>query len=232
MVLGRKFLTSGANFSRDIWGKVVRVLGMSDTIGLVFGLASLAGVNLYLTLLVLGLAVHFEWMKLGAAYEHLQVLGQPWVLGLVGVMVLVEFVADKVPWFDSVWDVVHTVIRPLGAVMLSVAAMGDASPMWKVVAGILAGGTALSTHSVKAGTRLLVNTSPEPVSNSVASVAEDVSVVGLVALMLAHPWVAVPIGVVLVVVCWVLIWFGYRAVRKAVGAFRERFLRKDEMGRV
>jgi hypothetical protein len=143
------------------------------TLGTALGLASLSGVNLYLTVLLTGLAVRFDVLDLAGRFEGLAVLGDWRVIALAGVLFLVEFVADKVPYVDSVWDAVHTVIRPVGGALLALAALGHLDPTLTVVAALLFGWVSLTTHGAKATTRLAVNASPEPVSNSVASLAED-----------------------------------------------------------
>ena len=132
------------------------------------------------------------------------------VLIIAGVIYLVEFVADKVPWIDTLWDTVHTFIRPLGAAILGVAAVGDVDPVLRMGAFLLAGTVALSSHSAKAGTRLLANHSPEPFSNIGLSLTEDGVVVGGVWLALTHPLIALVIVVVLVAI---IIWCIPKLVR-------------------
>jgi hypothetical protein len=110
-------------------------------------LGTLAGLNLYLTVFVTGLALRMDWVALPAPLQGLEVLGDPLILGIAGVLYLIEFVADKIPWIDTAWDAVHTFIRPVGAAALAVAAMGDAHPAFEVVAVLLAGGMALSRRA-------------------------------------------------------------------------------------
>jgi hypothetical protein len=159
-------------------------------LGWALGFATLAGINLYLVVLIAGLAVRFDWIDLLSQYEQLSVLGDYWVIGTAGALFLVEFFADKVPWVDSAWDSVHTVVRPIGGVFLALGVLGELDPAMSVVAGLLAGGTTLATHMAKAGGRLFINLSPEPVSNTVASVSEDGLVLGGIALMAFAPAVA------------------------------------------
>ena len=140
-----------------------------EQLGVALGFATLAGINLYLTTFVAGLAIRFDWLSLASQYEQLAVLADPWVIGVSGVFFAIEFFADKIPWVDSTWDVLHTVIRPVGGILLGLAALGELSPAVSVVAGLLAGGTTLTTHFAKAGGRLFLNLSPEPVSNIAAS---------------------------------------------------------------
>lgn len=170
-----------------------------DQLGVALGLATLAGLNLYLTVLVTGMAIRFQWVELSGIYEHLQILENPWILGVSGALFVIEFFADKVPWVDSVWDAIHTVIRPAGAIFLALAALGKLDPVAVTIATLLAGTAALSTHGAKAGLRALLNLSPEPVSNSVASVAEDGLVLGGLGLIGLSPAIAFFIFVALVV---------------------------------
>lgn len=195
---------------------------MIDQLGVALGLATLAGLNLYLTVLIAGLAIRFHWIELAGAYEHLAALGHPWVLGVAGGMFLVEFVADKVPWVDSIWDAVHTVIRPAGAILLAVAALGQMSPAVLTVAALLAGGASLATHGTKAGVRAFLNLSPEPVSNSVASVTEDGLVLGGLGLIGLFPTVAFVVFLIVAVLCSAAAIYLWRKI------FRRRKNRRGE----
>ena len=158
-----------------------------EQLGVALGFATLAGINLYLTTLIAGLAIRYDWLALASKYEQLEVLADPWIIGVAGALFAIEFFADKIPWVDSTWDVLHTVVRPVGGVLLSLAALGELDPAISVVAGLLAGGTTLTTHLAKAGGRLFVNFSPEPVSNIAASTAEDGLVLGGLGLMAFAP---------------------------------------------
>jgi hypothetical protein len=157
------------------------------------GLSALAGLNLYLTVFATGLAIHFHWIALGPQYQSLAVLGNPIVLWISGILFTLEFFADKIPWFDSIWDAVHTVIRPIGAVLLAIQVLGHPSPTFTLIVALLAGTTALAAHTAKATTRLVSNTSPEPFSNIGLSLGEDVAVIGGLALIYHHPFVALAI---------------------------------------
>lgn len=172
-----------------------------DQLGVAFGLATLAGVNLYLTVLVTGLALRFQWIELSGSYGQLAVLGNPWIIGVAAVLFIIEFFADKIPMVDSVWDSLHTLIRPVGGVALALTALGGMDPVVLVIAALLAGSASLSTHGAKAGARAVVNLSPEPVSNSVASVTEDGLVLGGLALIGFFPAVALFIFIVVAVLC-------------------------------
>jgi hypothetical protein len=172
-----------------------------DQLGVAFGLATLAGVNLYLTVLVAGLAVRFQWLDLAASHEQLAVLGNPWVIGVAAVLFIIEFCADKIPMVDSVWDSVHTLIRPAGGVLLALTALGGLDPVVIAIAALLAGTASLSTHGAKSGARAMVNLSPEPVSNSIASVTEDGMVLGGLALIGFFPTIALFVFLGLAVLC-------------------------------
>ena len=202
-------------------------MDLFEHLGVALGLASLAGINLYLTTFVAGLAVRFSWIELAAAHEGLAVLGNEWVLAVAGVLMVIEFFADKVPWLDSGWDAVHTLLRPAGGVLLGMAALGKMDPEWLAIGGLLSGGAALTMHGAKAGTRLLVNMSPEPVSNSVASVAEDGFVLGGLTLTAFAPVLAFFVFVIVLAIAVLVIrktfgtmlavWRGFRE-RRRVGA--------------
>src|SRR4051794_13576847 len=147
------------------------------------GLASLAGINLYLTVFASGLAIHFHWIVLAPQYASLEVLGHPAVIVTSGILYLLEFFADKIPWVDTAWDVVHTIIRPIGGALLAIQVLGHPSPLFAVIVALLAGGASLMTHTAKSSTRLVSNASPEPFSNIALSLGEDAAVVGGLALI-------------------------------------------------
>jgi hypothetical protein len=157
------------------------------------GLAALAGINLYLTVFATGLAIHFHWITLAPAYQSLEVLGHPAVIIISGILYVLEFFADKIPWVDSAWDAVHTVIRPIGGAFLAIQVLGHPSPTFTVIVGLLAGGTSLVAHTAKAATRLTSNTSPEPFSNIALSFGEDAGVLGGLALIYYNPVLALTI---------------------------------------
>lgn len=152
-------------------------------LGAALGFATLAGLNLYLTVFATSLAIYHGWIVLSPEYQQLAVLGHPAVIVVSGVMYALEFFADKVPWVDSVWDAVHTIVRPLGGAFLALKVLGTADPTFNIVVALLGGGVALTTHGAKAGTRLIVNASPEPFSNIAVSLGEDVAVAGGLGLM-------------------------------------------------
>jgi hypothetical protein len=164
-----------------------------NLMGVALGLAALAGINLYLTVFVTGLAIHFHWISLAPEYQSLEVLANPWIISIAGVLYFLEFLADKIPWVDSVWDAVHTVIRPIGGALLAIQLLGHPSPTYTVIIALLAGGTSLVTHTAKAATRLTSNTSPEPFSNIGLSLGEDLAVLGGLALIYHNPVLALSI---------------------------------------
>jgi hypothetical protein len=194
-----------------------------DQLGVALGLATLAGVNLYLTVLIAGLAIRYDWIGLSSSYEQLAVLGNPWVIGVAGGMFLVEFFADKIPWVDSAWDGIHTVIRPAGAIMLALAALGEMNPAALTVGALLAGGASLATHGTKAGIRAFLNLSPEPVSNSVASVTEDGLVLGGLGLIGLFPAVAFVVFLIVAVLCAAFAIWLWKKI------FRRRKNRREEI---
>ena len=158
-----------------------------NLLGVALGLAALAGINLYLTVFVTGLAVNQHWITLAPQYQSLEVLGHPVIITIAGILYFLEFFADKIPWVDSAWDAVHTVIRPIGGALLAIQVLGHSSPTFDVVVLLLAGGTSLIAHTAKASTRLVANTSPEPFSNIGLSLAEDAAVFGGLALIHYNP---------------------------------------------
>lgn len=158
--------------------------GIITTLALTAGVGWASGINLYALICVLGIAASTGNMVLPA---ELQVLQDPMVIAAAGFMYMVEFVADKTPGVDSGWDGIHTFIRIPAGAMLAAGAVGDVSPAMEVAAGILGGSMAGASHFTKASTRLLINTSPEPVSNWTASIAEDLLVLSGIWAMLNHP---------------------------------------------
>ena len=181
---------------------------IANIIALTMGVAWASGINLYAAMLMLGLmaingAIHLP--------PDLQVLAHPWVMGAAGLMYLVEFFTDKVPGVDTAWDTLHTFIRiPAGAI-LAAGAVGQVDPAMTVAAGILGGTLSAGTHAVKAGTRVMVNTSPEPFSNWVLSISEDLVVIGGIWAAVQHPWFfLVFLSLFLLVAIWMIprLWRG------------------------
>ena len=157
---------------------------MISSIGVLLGSSWASGVNLYMSVAGLGIAHRMNWLELPGDME---IISHPLIIGVAGALYLVEFVADKIPYVDSLWDTVHTFIRPVASAVLGYAAMGEAGQVMQILVALLTGGVALDSHLTKATTRLAINASPEPVTNSIASVTEDATVVGTLYLIINHP---------------------------------------------
>lgn len=145
------------------------------------------------------------------------------IIGFAGVLFAIEFFADKIPWGDSLWDTVHTIVRPAGGILLALAALGDLDPSMSVIAALLSGGASLTTHNLKAGGRLLINLSPEPVSNTVASVTEDGLVLGGLGLMAIAPVVGFFVFLAVSILAVVLTTKLWEKISKSITALRVRF---------
>lgn len=188
----------------------------------VLGVGFAAGLRLYATVLGLGLALRFGWLHLPPGMGGLEVLAHPAVLTAAGVAYAAEFVSDKIPWVDSVWDAAHTVIRPVGAAMLAATAFAEMDPLPKTLLILACGGVALSAHASKAATRLAVNQSPEPFSNWILSLTGDFAAPFLLWLAAAHPVVTlILVAGFLVVFAWLArrIW---GVARKGLGRLAVR----------
>jgi hypothetical protein len=191
-------------------------MGLVELLGVASSISLLAGWRIYLCVFTVGWAMRLGWLDLPDKVAQLDVLANPWVLGAAGVGLIAEFLADKIAWFDSFWDAVHTAIRPVGGALLALAIIDPADPKWQAVALLLGGSAALAAHGAKASARALVNTSPEPVSNVVVSTGEDVATGGLLAIVIASPVLAVGIALILGGACvFVII--------KVRGIFRRMF---------
>jgi Domain of unknown function (DUF4126) len=156
-------------------------MDLVNTLGRTLGFSFAAGINLYATVALLGLASRYGWVDLPSQYH---VFNNRWLIGAALALYVVEFIADKIPWVDSLWDAAHTVVRPIGGALIAVASLGAAGPGMRATSAILGAALATSTHVAKAGTRAVVNTSPEPFSNWLLSFSEDglVALIGLLAL--------------------------------------------------
>jgi hypothetical protein len=181
------------------------------TLGRTLGFSLAAGINLYATVAILGLASHFGWVNLPAQFR---VFDNPYIIGIALVLYVIEFFADKIPWFDSLWDAIHTFIRPVGGALIAVAALGESSDVMRVLAALLGGSVAASSHLTKAGTRALANTSPEPFSNWLLSLGEDGFVIALGILTLHHPIVALVVVIALLVLIAMFARLLVRGVRR------------------
>ena len=170
----------------------VQLIALASTVSL------LAGWRLYLVTFAVGLSMKFGWIALPEQLRSLDVLANNWIIGIAGAGALAEFFADKIAWVDSAWDAIHSVVRPIGGALLSMAIIDGADPSWQVGSFLLGGGAALLAHAGKAGARTLVNASPEPFSNIVVSTGEDIATAGLLGLAIANPIVAALIALVLV----------------------------------
>lgn len=170
-----------------------------EIIGIAASISLLAGWRLYLCIFAVGLGMRLGWIAMPEHLQSLAALANTWVIGIAGTGAVVEFFADKVAWLDSVWDMVHTLVRPVGGALLALALVDAGNPAWQVVILLLGGGATLLTHGAKAGTRALVNTSPEPVSNIIVSSGEDVVTGGALLATLASPVAAAVIAFVLFV---------------------------------
>ncbi|GAA4845320.1 DUF4126 domain-containing protein [Kitasatospora terrestris] len=189
-----------------------------NAIPLIFTSGWASGVNAYAVVLLLGLLGRF-----GDAGSVPPVLERTDVLVAAGVLFLCEAVFDKIPYVDSVWDAIHTVIRPIaGATVGALLASHDPGSLGEVAAGAVGGTTALVSHGIKASLRMAVNTSPEPASNIAISLLEDLSVAGLVVLAVFHPWIAATGAAVLLVLGGLLVWFAVTRIRRFLQRRRER----------
>lgn len=189
-------------------------MGAAELIGVAGSLSLLAGWRLYATVLIAGIAVRFGLVTLPAGLDGLHALANPWILGIAALGAFAELLADKVPVIDSIWDGIHTAIRPVGGALIASSVISANDPEWQVAALLLGGGAALLTHTAKAGTRALVNTSPEPLSNFAVSAAEDVGTAGGLWLVLEHPEYAAIFGLVLATAAALLLYFSWRAVHR------------------
>ena len=189
----------------------------TELLALAASFSLLSGWRLYLCILATGLAMRFHIIALPQQLTQLDVLANPWVLGVAGLGFVAEFFADKIAWLDSVWDGLHSVIRPVGGAILALAIVDPGDPTLQVVTFLLGGGAALLSHGVKASTRAVVNTSPEPLSNAVVSTGEDVATAGVVALALANPLAATVIAIAMSIASVVAL-FALRRVIRRIGA--------------
>ena len=184
-----------------------------ETLGLALGAGFSSGLNLYATVATLGLLQRYGVIHLPATLE---ILAHPWVLGIAATLYLLEFLADKVPYVDTLWDAVHTFIRPPAAALLAYGAAGAAAPEWRWGAALLAGGVALTSHGTKASARAAVNTSPEPFSNWVLSFGEDLLAVWLTWMAAAHPVATTIIVTALVAFSVFILFHLFRFLRRSI----------------
>jgi hypothetical protein len=181
--------------------------GLGRTLGFSFA----AGINLYATFAILGLASRYGWVSLPEQYR---VFDSDLIIGVALTLYVIEFFADKIPWVDSIWDAIHTAIRPIGGAVIAVQTLGDASPAMETLVGLMGGTLAASTHFTKAGTRAVANASPEPFTNWILSFAEDVFVVSLGFIALKYPLLATIIVLVALVLMVMFAAWIFRAVKR------------------
>ena len=184
-----------------------------QTLGLALGAGFSSGLNLYATIATLGLLQRYGIIHLPAS---LQVLSHPWILGIALALYAIEFLADKIPYVDTIWDAVHTLIRPPAAALLAYSATVTAPPEWRWGAALLAGGVALTSHGTKASTRAAVNTSPEPFSNWLLSLGEDALAVWLTWMATVHPTATIVVVAFLILLAGYLLFHLFRFLRRSI----------------
>ena len=188
-----------------------------EIVALAASFSLLSGWRLYFSLLAAGLAMRFNLIALPDQLAALDVLVNPWVLGLTAMGFVAEFFADKIAWLDSAWDGLHSIVRPLGGALLALAIVDPGDPAVQIVTFLFGGGAALLSHGVKSGTRVVVNASPEPFSNAVVSAGEDVATIGVAALALSNPLIAAVIAVTMLLASIVAL-LALRRIIRRIGA--------------
>jgi hypothetical protein len=191
--------------------QVNTTMDVLQTFGRTMGFSLAAGVNLYATVAMLGLAAKYGWVALPAQF---QAFNNDYIIIAAIVMYVIEFFADKIPYFDSLWDAIHTAIRPIGGAIIAVTTLGDASPGMQAMVALLGGTIAASSHLTKTSTRAAANASPEPFSNWILSLGEDVFAIGLGYTALKHPVLALAIAVVVLVLIAIFAVAIVRSVRR------------------
>lgn len=189
-------------------------MGAVELVALAGSVSLLAGWRLYLCVFATSLAMRAGWVALPQHLENLAILANPWVIGVAAAALLLEFLADKIALLDSVWDAVHTLVRPVGGALLALAIVDASDPAWQVIALLLGGGGALVGHAAKSSTRAAVNTSPEPFSNIVVSTGEDVATAGLTFAALASPALAVIVFLAVLVFSLAVLWIAGRFLKR------------------
>ena len=194
----------------------VQLIALASTVSL------LAGWRLYLVTFAVGLAMKLGWVALPQQLHVLDVLANNWIIAIAAVGAVAEFFADKVPWVDSAWDAVHSVVRPIGGALLSMAIIDGGDPAWQVGSLLLGGGAAFLAHAGKAGARTLVNASPEPFSNIAVSAGEDVATAGLLGVAIANPVAAAIVALALVGLSLWLVFSARRLLKRILEPKRPR----------
>ena len=194
--------------------------GIAELLGLAASVSLLAGWRLYLCVLATGIALRLGVMPVPEHLPALAALANPWVIGIAALGAAAEFFTDKLPWLDSLWDLLHTAIRPIGGAALALAIIDPGQPGWQAVVFLLGGGGALLAHGGKAGLRGAINLSPEPFTNVLASSVEDVATAGLLSLVYAFPVTAGAVAAILFgMVCALLV--AIRRVFRKIGTKRK-----------
>lgn len=190
--------------------------GIGELLGLAASVSLLAGWRLYLCVLATGIALRFGVMPVPEHVPALAALSNPWVMGIAALGATAEFFADKLPWLDSLWDLLHTAIRPLGGAALALAIVDPNQPGWQAAVFLLGGGAALMAHGGKAGVRGAINLSPEPFTNVLASSLEDVTTAGLLSVVYAFPVTASAVAAILFGMVCALLLAARRVFRKVI----------------
>ena len=190
-------------------------MDLLSALGRMLGFSFAAGINLYATTAIVGLASRYHWVDLPEQYR---VFDNDWIIGVALVLYVVEFVADKIPWVDSIWDAVHTVIRPIGGALIAVASFGHVAPEMEAIVALAGAALATSSHLTKAGTRAAANTTPEPFSNWILSFSEDGFVIGLAVLALNYPVAAAVVVLIALAIILALATWLVRRLRRSLFA--------------
>lgn len=198
-------------------------MGIVELLGTAASLSLLAGWRLYATVFAVGMAIKFGWWQLPDKLQHLSVLTHQWVLIVAGIGFVCEFFADKIAWLDSLWDSVHTFIRPVGGALVAASIVSPQDPAMQAVFFLLGGSLAGLSHATKAGTRMVVNQSPEPFSNIAVSVAEEVAVAAGLWATMNHPYVVMGVSVVATVVFAYVVHKLWKLLRKLFARIRHWF---------
>jgi hypothetical protein len=198
------------------------MIGAVELVGLAGSLSLLAGWRMYAVVLATGLAMRFGLIDTPQHLAALDALASWWVIGAAGIGFVAEFFVDKLAWVDSLWDALHSFIRPLGGALVALAVIDAGDPGWQAAAALVGGGAALLSHTAKTGTRAVVNTSPEPFSNVAVSATEDVVTAGGLWLALAHPLTAAIVAGVLLLAAGALIGVSWRVLRRIRAWSRSR----------
>lgn len=196
-------------------------MGIMEIIVIAGSVSLFSGWRLYLCVFATGLAMRLDVIPLPEHLASLGVLENPWVMGIAAIAAIAEFFADKVMWLDSAWDTVHTLVRPVGGALLALAIVDPSDPAMQVIAFLLGGGASLATHASKAGTRAVVNASPEPVSNMALSTVEDVATVGLLYFVYEYPVAAGAIALALLALTVWLLMTARRIIKRALSPPQE-----------